>query len=158
MRPASDVSVLPVADKEIMLHVQTVLKIRLPRQLKGERRPLQSSTTINKWPWPLLQKKSKNTMAPPLDNFVIPWSCVRPPEHRARVSSLGARRMLAKWGELHQSLCLRPTRNLGAAWGSTCLDGPCEQGSDVVLEITVLRHRGPRPNWRLLCYYGRAPR
>jgi hypothetical protein len=46
--------------------------------------------------------------------------------------------MLAKLGELHQSLCPRPVRNSGAAWGSTCLDGPCEQGPNVVLEDTVL--------------------
>jgi hypothetical protein len=80
-------------------------------------------------------------MAPLLDNFVVPWSCVHPPECRAEVASLGARRMLAKLGELYQSLCLHPAKNPGAAWGSTCLDGPCEQGPNVVLEATVL-HRG----------------
>jgi hypothetical protein len=72
-----------------------------------------------------------------LDNYA-PWSCVRPLEHNARVSSLGARRMLAKLGGLHQSLRPRLARNPGAAWGSTCLDGPCEQGPNVVLETTML--------------------
>jgi hypothetical protein len=78
-------------------------------------------------------------MAEPLDNFAMPWSCVRPPEHSARVSSLGARRMLPKLGELHQSMSPRPARNQSVAWGSTCLDRPCEQGPNVVLEATVLR-------------------
>jgi hypothetical protein len=78
-----------------------------------------------------------------LDNPAQPWSCVRPPEHSARVSSLGARRMLVKLGELHQSLCPRPVRNLGGTWGSTCLDGPCEQEPNVVLETTVLRREWP---------------
>jgi hypothetical protein len=65
-------------------------------------------------------------MAKPLDNYEMPWSCVRPPEHSARVSSLGTKRMLAKLGELDQSLCLLLARNPGAAWGRTCPDGPCE--------------------------------
>jgi hypothetical protein len=82
-------------------------------------------------------------MAEPLDNFAILWSCVRSPEHRARVSSIGARRMLAKLGELHQSLCPCPVRNPGATWGSTCLDGPCEQGPNVVLQTTTLRLERP---------------
>jgi hypothetical protein len=51
--------------------------------------------------------------------------------------------MLAKLGELHQSLCPRPARNPGAAWGSTCLEGPCEQGPNVVLETTVLHWERP---------------
>jgi hypothetical protein len=51
--------------------------------------------------------------------------------------------MLAKLGELHQSLCPRPVRNPGATWGSTCLDGPCEQGPDVVLEAIVLHWKRP---------------
>jgi hypothetical protein len=89
----------------------------------------------------LLLEPSRNTMTKPLDNSVMPWSCVRPPEHSATVSSFEARRMLAKLGELHQSLCPRLARNLGAAWGSTFLDGPCEQGPNVVLESTML-HRG----------------
>jgi hypothetical protein len=83
-------------------------------------------------------------MAKPLDNYAKPWSCVRPPEHSARISSPGARRMLAKLGELHQSLCPRPARNPGAAWGSTCLDGPCEQGPNVVLETTMLHRERPK--------------
>jgi hypothetical protein len=82
-------------------------------------------------------------MATPLDNIVMPWPCVRPPEHGAEVSSLGARRMLANLGELHQPLCPRPTKNPGAAWGSTCPDGPCEQGPNMVLEATVLRWGRP---------------
>jgi hypothetical protein len=51
--------------------------------------------------------------------------------------------MLAKLGELHQSLCSRPARNPGATWGSTCLDGPCEQGHNVVLETTMLHRERP---------------
>jgi hypothetical protein len=54
-------------------------------------------------------------MAKQLDNYAVPCSCVHPPERNARVSSLGARRMLAKLGELHQSLRPRPTRDPGAA-------------------------------------------
>jgi hypothetical protein len=91
----------------------------------------------------LLQKSSRDAMAPSLDNFVIPWSCVRPPECRTRVSPLGARRMLVKLRALHQSLCPHPTKNPGAAWGSTCLDGPCEQGPNMVLGATVLRWGRP---------------
>jgi hypothetical protein len=97
-------SVLPVTDKDLVLHVQTMLQIRLPRLLEDERWLLLSSIAINRWPGSLLHEPSKNTMATPLDNLAIPWSCVRPPEHGAKVSSLGARRMLAKLGELH--LCL----------------------------------------------------
>jgi hypothetical protein len=78
-------------------------------------------------------------MATPLDNIVMHWLCVRLPEHRAKILSLGARRMLAKLGELHQPLYPRPVKNPGAAWGSTCLDGPCEQRPNMVLEATVLR-------------------
>jgi hypothetical protein len=138
------VSVLLVVDKDLVLHVQTVLQIRLPRLLEDERWSLMSSIAINRWPWPLLRKSSKDTMAPLLDNFAILWSCVRPPECRAKVSSLRARRMLAKLGELHQSLYPRPARNPGAAWGSTCLDGPCEKGPDEVLEAMVLRRERPK--------------
>jgi hypothetical protein len=47
--------------------------------------------------------------------------------------------MPVKLGELHQSLRLRQARNPGAAWGSTCFDGRCEQGPNVVLEATLLR-------------------
>jgi hypothetical protein len=77
-------------------------------------------------------------MATLLDNTVIPWLCVRPPENRAEMSSLEARRMLVKLGELHQPLCLRQVKNPGAAWGSTCLDRPCEQRPNMVLEVAVL--------------------
>jgi hypothetical protein len=83
-------------------------------------------------------------MATPLDNIVMPWSCVHPPEHRARMSSLGARRMRAKLGELHQPLYPCPVRNPGAAWGSTCLDRPCEQRPHMVLEAAVLRRERPK--------------
>jgi hypothetical protein len=79
-------------------------------------------------------------MAKQLDNPAVPGSCVRPPERIARESSLGARRMLAKLGELHQPLRLPPARNSGAAWGSTCLDRPCERRPNVVLE-TIMPHR-----------------
>jgi hypothetical protein len=82
-------------------------------------------------------------MAEPLKNFAMPGSCVRPPECSAGVSSPGARRMLAKLGELHPSLCPRPARNPGAAWGSACLDGPYEQGPNVVLVTTVLHRKRP---------------
>jgi hypothetical protein len=56
-------------------------------------------------------------MAIPLDDIVTPWLCVRLPEHRAEISSLEARRMLAKLGELHQPLRPRLVKNPGAAWG-----------------------------------------
>jgi hypothetical protein len=79
-------------------------------------------------------------MATPLDNIVTPWLCVHPPEHSAEISSLEARRMLVKLGELHQPLRPCPTKNPGAAWGSTCLDRPCEQRPNMVLEVPVL-HR-----------------
>jgi hypothetical protein len=91
----------------------------------------------------VLVELARGIMVQPLDNFAMFWSCVRPPEHRARVSSLRARRRLAEFGELHQSLCPRPASSPGAAWGSTCLDGPCEQGPNVVLETTVLRRERP---------------
>jgi hypothetical protein len=93
-------------------------------------------------------------MAPLLDNFSIPWSCVRPPERKAKVLSLGARRMFAKLGELHRSLWPRPTKNPGAAWGSTCLDGPCEQGPNEVLEATMLRQERPEVKLAPLAKYG----
>jgi hypothetical protein len=79
-------------------------------------------------------------METPLDNIVTPWLCVRPPEHRSEISSLEARRMLAKLGDLHQPLHPRPTKNPSATWGSTCLDRPCEQRPNMVLEFAVL-HR-----------------
>jgi hypothetical protein len=61
-------------------------------------------------------------------NFLVPWSCVRPPERRTKVSSLGARIMLAKLRELHQSLCPHPAKNPGAAWGNTCLTDLVSKG------------------------------
>jgi hypothetical protein len=79
--------------------------------------PWQSSTAINRWPWCMLREASKNTMATLLDNFAMPWSCVHSPEHRARVSSPGGRRVLAKLGELHQSLYPRPARNPRCSMG-----------------------------------------
>jgi hypothetical protein len=79
-------------------------------------------------------------MAIPLDNIVMPWLCVRPLEHRCETSSLEARRMLAKLGELHQPLHPRLAKNPGAAWGSTCLDKSCEERPNMVLEVAVL-HR-----------------
>jgi hypothetical protein len=79
-------------------------------------------------------------MATPLDNVVMPWICVRPPEHRAEISSLEARGILAKLGELHQPLRPRLVKNPSAAWGSTCLDRPCEQRPNMVMEVAVL-HR-----------------
>jgi hypothetical protein len=82
----------------LTLHVVTVLRIRIPRQLRCGQQPKWSSTTINRRPYCLLLEPSRNIMAKPLDNYAMSWSCVRPPEHSARVSSLGARRMLAKWG------------------------------------------------------------
>jgi hypothetical protein len=82
-------------------------------------------------------------MVKPLDNYAVTWSRARPPKHSARVSSLRAIRMLVKLGGLHQSLRLRPTRNPGAAWGSTYLDRPCEQGPNVVLGTTMLRWERP---------------
>jgi hypothetical protein len=78
-------------------------------------------------------------MATAVDNIVTPWLCVRPPEYRAEVSSLEARRMLAKLEELHQPLLPRPAKNPGAAWGSTCLGRPCEERPNMVLEVVVLR-------------------
>jgi hypothetical protein len=60
-------------------------------------------------------------METPLDNIVVPWLCVRPPEYRAEISSLDARRMLAKLGELHQPVHPRPAKNPDAAWCSIFL-------------------------------------
>jgi hypothetical protein len=79
-------------------------------------------------------------MATPVDNIVIPCLCVRPPEYKFEESSLEARRMLAKFGELHQPVLPRPVNNPGVAWGSTCLDRPCEHMPNMVLEVAVL-HR-----------------
>jgi hypothetical protein len=77
-------------------------------------------------------------MATLVDNIVSPWLCVRPPECRAKVSSLEARRMLAKLGELHRPVHPCPVKNPGAAWGSTCHGGPCEERPNMVLEVAVL--------------------
>jgi hypothetical protein len=52
--------------------------------------------------------------------------------------------MLAKLGELHQPLRPRPVKNPGGERGSTCLDGPCEQGPNVLLEATVLCRGRPK--------------
>jgi hypothetical protein len=152
------VSADPETDKDLSLHVVTVLQIRMLRQLRCGQESKRSSTAINRRPHCLLLEPSRNTMAKPLDNYAMPWSCVRPPEHSARVSSLGARRMLANMGELHQSLFPRSARNPGAAWGNTCLDRPCDQGPNVVLETTMLHQEArvevvvwqPRPQrrWR----------
>jgi hypothetical protein len=83
-------------------------------------------------------------MATPLHNIVMHWLCVCPPEHRARMSSLGARRMLAKLRELHQPLCPRPVKNTGAAWGSTYLYKTCEHRPNMVLEVAVLHRDRPK--------------
>jgi hypothetical protein len=80
-------------------------------------------------------------MATSVDNIVTPWLCVRTPEYRAEVSSLEARRMLAKLGEIHQPVHLRPAKNPGAAWGSTCHDEPCKERPNMVLEVAEL-HQG----------------
>jgi hypothetical protein len=80
-------------------------------------------------------------MATVVDNIVSPELCVRPPEYRAEVLSLEARRMLAKVGELYQPVHPSPMKNPGAAWGSTCLDGPCKEWPNMVSEVDVL-HRG----------------
>jgi hypothetical protein len=83
-------------------------------------------------------------MAISIDNIVSPWLCVRPPEYRAEVSSLEARRMVAKIGELHRPIHQCPVKNPGAAWGSTCHDGPCKERPNKVLEVAV---RGRRRSW-----------
>jgi hypothetical protein len=77
-------------------------------------------------------------MAIAVDNIVPPWLCVRPPERRAEVPSLEARRMLAKIGELHRPIPSHPAKNPGAVWGSTCHDEPCKKRPNMVLEVTVL--------------------
>jgi hypothetical protein len=84
-------------------------------------------------------------MVTSIDNIVTPWICVRLPEYRAEVSSLEARRMLAKLGELHQPVRPRPAKNPGAAWGSTCLDGPCMERPNMVLEPLSWRTNGEAP-------------
>jgi hypothetical protein len=78
-------------------------------------------------------------MATPVDNIVTPCLCVHPPKYRVEVSSLAARRMLAKLEELHQLVLPRSVKNPGAAWGSTCRGRPCEERPNMVLEVAVLR-------------------
>jgi hypothetical protein len=80
-------------------------------------------------------------MATSVNNIVSPWLCVRPPECRAEVSSLEARRMLVKLGELHLPIRSRPAKNPGAAWGSTCHDRPYKERPNMVLEVVVLHRR-----------------
>jgi hypothetical protein len=79
-------------------------------------------------------------MATPVYNIVTPWLCLHPPEYRAEVASLEARRMLAKLEELHQLVLSCPAKNPGAGWGSTCLDRSREERPNMVLEVVVL-HR-----------------
>jgi hypothetical protein len=76
-------------------------------------------------------------MATPIDNIVMPWLCVCPPEHRVEISSLEARRIFEKLGELHQPLRPRPAKNPG-------LDRPCEQRPNMVLEAFVLHRERPK--------------
>jgi hypothetical protein len=71
----------------------------------------------------LLLGPSRSTMAKQLSNYMVPWSCARPPERSAGESSLGTRRMHARLGELHQPLHLHPTRNPGGAWSVHALTG-----------------------------------
>jgi hypothetical protein len=80
-------------------------------------------------------------MANSVDNIVSPRLCVRPPECRAAVSSLEARRMLVKLGELHRPVHPSTAKNPGAVWGNTCHDGPCKERPNMVVEVTML-HRG----------------
>jgi hypothetical protein len=84
-------------------------------------------------------------MATLVDNIVSPWLCVRPPECRAEVSSLEARRRLAKLRELHLPVHPRPAKNPGAAWGSTCHGEPCEERPNMVLEVTALHQGRSKP-------------
>jgi hypothetical protein len=72
-------------------------------------------------------------MATRVDNIATPWLCVRPPGYRDEVSSLEARRMLAKLEELHQPVLPRPVKHLGVAWGSTCLERSREERPNMVL-------------------------
>jgi hypothetical protein len=82
-------------------------------------------------------------MATAIDNIVTLCLCVRPPDYRAELSSLEARRMLAKLEELHQPVLPRPAKNPGVAWDSTCLSRPCEERPNTVLEVAVLRQERP---------------
>jgi hypothetical protein len=85
-----------------------------------------------------LAKSEEGTMATSVDNIVWHWLCVRPPEYRAEVSPLEARRMLVKLGELHRPIPSRSAKNPGATWGSTYHDGPCKERPNVVLEVAAL--------------------
>jgi hypothetical protein len=125
-------------DKDLTLHVVIVLRIRMLRELRSGQQPKWSSTAMNRMPQCSLLEPSRNIMSKLLDNYAMSLSCVCPPEHNARESSPGSRRMLAKLGELHQSLRLCQARNPSATCGSTYLDRPCEQGPNVVLGATML--------------------
>jgi hypothetical protein len=83
-----------------------------------------------------------------VDNIVSSCLRVRPPERRAEVSSLEARRMLVKLGELHRPVPSHPAKNPGAAWGSTCHDGPCKLRPNMVLEVVVLHRERSRSKVR----------
>jgi hypothetical protein len=120
IRPAADVSGLPLADKDLVLHVQIVLQIRLPHLMEDEQWSLLRSIAINRWSRSLLLEPSENTMVALLDNVAIPLSCVRPAEHRAKVSSLGARRMLRSW-ENSTNLCARTQRRIQVQHGQYML-------------------------------------
>jgi hypothetical protein len=88
-------------------------------------------------------------MATLADNIASPWLCVRPPECRAEVSSLEARRMLAKLGELHRPAPPRPAKNPGAAWGSTCVDGskPCSSSPQAYRLLSAFSPRRVLPRF-----------
>jgi hypothetical protein len=79
-------------------------------------------------------------MATSVDDIVSPWLCVRPPECRAEVSSLEARRMLAKLGELHRPVHSR-LRRIQVQHGA-------------VHAMTGLARRGLIWCWRSLRYTG----
>jgi hypothetical protein len=127
-------------------HANSVL-IRPPRHQCSGWLPMMSSTAINRHPRPFSRPNPEK--APWQLHLIIhpsvanaPWqlqqpNAVHPPECRTEVSSLEARRMLAKLGE-HRPVPPRPAKNPGAAWGSTCHDGPCKERPNMVLEVAVL--------------------
>jgi hypothetical protein len=117
--------------------------IRMPRQLERRHHPKPGSAAINRRPHSLFLEPGRSDMAKQLSNFSIGWAYVHPPERSARLLPSEARRMLAKLEKLHQSFHLRPVRNRGATRGSTCLDRPCEQRPEAILEITVLHRQRP---------------
>jgi hypothetical protein len=86
-------------------------------------------------------------MATPLHNIVAPRLCVRPPEHRDKMSSLGARRMLTKLGELHQPLHPRPVKNPGAAWAVHALTGFVSRGLIWCWRSLCCTGRGRKQSW-----------